>query len=249
METHASILARKIPRMEEPGRLRFIGSQRVGYDWMTSLTTIHTSLVAQTVENQPAMQETWVWSLGWEDPQEKGMATHSDILAWRIPSTQELGGLQSMELQRAGHDWATNAFTIQPMTPRSIDGYPHPAELCDCEVMFRKLPCSARHTPGSEHSRVSVSLLFLLLKSGYGMSDFLRVRGIYDRIWGFRYWFRKPFIQSGSCTISLLTCCRFKVIPLVASSLKSVLTHFSHRNTTPTEPPFWGMLSDWPVLF
>ena len=77
------------------------------------------------------------------------------------------------------------------MTPRSIAGYPHPAELCDCEVMFRKLPCSARHTSGTEHITGSVSKLFPLLKSGYGMSDFLRVRGIYDRIWGFRYCFRK----------------------------------------------------------
>ena len=77
------------------------------------------------------------------------------------------------------------------MTPRSIVGYPHAAELCDCEVMFRKLLCNARHTPGTDHSRGSESKLFLLLKSGYGMADFLRVRGVYDRIWGFRYWFRK----------------------------------------------------------
>ena len=47
------------------------------------------SLTAQIVKNMPAMQETWVWSLGWEDPLEKGMATHSSILAWRIPRTEE----------------------------------------------------------------------------------------------------------------------------------------------------------------
>ena len=58
------------------------------------------------------MQETQVWSLGWEDPLEKGMATHSSILVWRIPWTEEPGGLQSMELQRAGHNWAANAFTF-----------------------------------------------------------------------------------------------------------------------------------------
>ena len=51
------------------------------------------SLVAQTVKNLPAMQETQVWSIGWEDPLEKGMATHSSILAWRIPWTEEPGGL------------------------------------------------------------------------------------------------------------------------------------------------------------
>jgi len=53
------------------------------------------------------MQETWVWFLGWQDPLEKGMATHSSILAWRIPGTEEPGGLQSMGLQRVGYDWAT----------------------------------------------------------------------------------------------------------------------------------------------
>ena len=54
------------------------------------------------------MQETWVWSLGWEDPLEKGKATHSSILAWRIPGTEEPDGLQSIELRRVRHDWATN---------------------------------------------------------------------------------------------------------------------------------------------
>ena len=56
-------------------------------------------LVVQTVKNPPALQETWVGSLGWEDPLEKGMATHSSILAWRIPLTEEPGRLQSMGSQ------------------------------------------------------------------------------------------------------------------------------------------------------
>ena len=55
-----------------------------------------TSLVAQLVKNLPAMQETWIRSLGWEDPLEKGMATHSSILAWRIPWTEEPGRVYSM---------------------------------------------------------------------------------------------------------------------------------------------------------
>ena len=59
--------------------------------------------VAQMVKN-PAMRETWIQSLGWEEHLEKGMATHSSILAWRIPWTEEPGGLQSMGLQRVGHD-------------------------------------------------------------------------------------------------------------------------------------------------
>ena len=56
------------------------------------------------VKNLPAMQETMVQSLGWEDSLEKGMATHSSILAWRIPRTEEPGGLQSMGLQRVSYD-------------------------------------------------------------------------------------------------------------------------------------------------
>ena len=62
------------------------------------------SLVAQTVESLPAMEETWVQSLGREDPLEKGMATHASILACRIPWTEEPGELQFMGLQRVGHD-------------------------------------------------------------------------------------------------------------------------------------------------
>ena len=60
--------------------------------------------MAQTVKNVPAVQETRVQSLGREDPLEKGMATHSNILAWRIPWTEEPSGLQSMGSQRVGHD-------------------------------------------------------------------------------------------------------------------------------------------------
>ena len=60
--------------------------------------------VAQTVKHLSAMQETQVQSLGWEDPLEKGMATHSSILAWRIPWSEEPGGLQSLGSQRVRHD-------------------------------------------------------------------------------------------------------------------------------------------------
>ena len=62
------------------------------------------SLVAQTVKHLPTMWETQVRSLGWKDPLEKEMATHSSILAWKIPWTEEPGSLQSMGLQRVGHN-------------------------------------------------------------------------------------------------------------------------------------------------
>ena len=59
------------------------------------------------VKNPPAVRETWVPSLGWEDPLEEGVATHSSILAWRIPMDREPGGLPSIVSQRVGHDLAT----------------------------------------------------------------------------------------------------------------------------------------------
>ena len=64
--------------------------------------TLRAFPVAETIKNLPAMQETQVQSLGWEDPLEKEMATHSSILAWRIPRTEEPGELLSMGSQRAG---------------------------------------------------------------------------------------------------------------------------------------------------
>ena len=67
------------------------------------------SQVAQGVKNLPAMQEMpeiQAWSLGWEDPVEEGTAAHSNILAWKIPWTEEPGGLQSMGSQRVGHNWS-----------------------------------------------------------------------------------------------------------------------------------------------
>ena len=60
--------------------------------------------MAQRIKNLPAMRETQVQSLGLKDPQEKGMATHSSVLAWRIPLTEEPGELQPLESQRVGHD-------------------------------------------------------------------------------------------------------------------------------------------------
>ena len=68
--------------------------------------------MAQTVKHLPAMQEDWGSIPGLGRSPEKGMATHSSTLAWRIPWTEEPGGLQSTRLQRVGHDWVTNTFTF-----------------------------------------------------------------------------------------------------------------------------------------
>ena len=68
---------------------------------ITASSTPRASLVAHMEKNLPAMQETWVQSLGWEDPLEKGMVTHYSILAWKIPWTEEPGELQSMGSQKS----------------------------------------------------------------------------------------------------------------------------------------------------
>ena len=126
MATHSSILAWRIPQTEEPDWLQFMGLPRVRHNLATEQqqwdsnnyynkscsvppkkfkgSSERASLVVQTVKNSPAMQETWVLSLGQEDPLEKGMGTHSSIFAWRIPWTEELGGLQSIWSQRVNHD-------------------------------------------------------------------------------------------------------------------------------------------------
>ena len=75
------------------------------------IPNLATSLVAQTEKHLPTILETWVQSLGQEDPQEKEIAIHSSILAWRIPWTEEAGGLQSMGSQRVGHDLVINIYT------------------------------------------------------------------------------------------------------------------------------------------
>ena len=76
--------------------------------WVLFLFYFLASLVAQRVKRLPAMQETWVRSLGQEDPLGKEMATHSSTLAWKIPWTEKPGRLRSMGSQRVGHNWATS---------------------------------------------------------------------------------------------------------------------------------------------
>ena len=102
----------------EPGGRPSMGLHRVGHDW-SDLAAAAGSPVAQSVKNLSAMQDTWVRSQDWEYLLEKEMATHSKILAWKIPWTEEPGGLQSMGSRSVGH-WATNTNTGNPVCPRAI---------------------------------------------------------------------------------------------------------------------------------
>ena len=111
MASHSGILAWEIPWSGERGGLQSLGLQRVGHGWATITTHYYrwgTVLEAQSVKNLPEMQETQVWALGWEDPLEKEMATHSSVLAWEIPWTEKPGGQQSLGSQRVRHGWATD---------------------------------------------------------------------------------------------------------------------------------------------
>ena len=90
---------------------------------------VQASLVAQMVRSLLAMQETWIRSLGWEDPQEEGMAIHSSILAWRIPWTEKPGGLQSMGSHRTGHDWVTNTYTHMLTDAFEGENYDHGSNM------------------------------------------------------------------------------------------------------------------------
>ena len=115
MATHSSILAGESPKTEEPGGLQFtVTKSGTQLKWLHSTNSWRAinhpwaSLVVQSVKSLPAMQETQVRSLGQEDPLEKWMATHSSILTWKIPWTEEPDGLQSIGSQRVEHNWVTN---------------------------------------------------------------------------------------------------------------------------------------------
>ena len=95
------------------------------------------SLVAQTVKRLPTMWETPVWSLGQKNPLEKEMSTHSSTLVWKIPWTEEPGRLQSMGLQRIGHDWVT-FFSLSFLTHTVVHaGY---ANQIDNRQAYHALP-------------------------------------------------------------------------------------------------------------
>ena len=116
MTAHSSTLAWKIPWTEDPGRLQSMG--RKGSD-TTELLSLFLSLVAQMVKNPPATRETQLQSLGWEDPLEKGTATHASILAWRILWTEEPGRPQSMGQQSRTRLSDFQYILLLPSTPYS----------------------------------------------------------------------------------------------------------------------------------
>ena len=111
MATHSSILAWEVPWKEKPGGPQSMGLQRVRHDWSNLAAAAPWKMSGfpdgSMVKNPPASvetQEMCVPSLGQEDPLEEEMATHSSILAWEVPWTEEPGGPQSMGLQRVRHD-------------------------------------------------------------------------------------------------------------------------------------------------
>jgi len=144
-------------KARDPGWIPGLGSsprEGIGYPLQYSWA----SLGAQMVKNPPTMPETWVRSLGWEDPLEEGMATHSSILAWRIPWAEETGGLQSMRSQRVGHDWVTkythaglrlrpelgwgsqeNCFNVESLMGHRENGFLHEISVWELELL---LECS-----------------------------------------------------------------------------------------------------------
>ena len=98
------------------------------------------SLVAQTVKNPPAIWETWVQSLVWEDSLAKGMATHSSILAWRIPWTEELGRLQSMRSQRLRYSWVTKHTHTHTHTHTPVKTHRNKSEFYICQFLKTNKP-------------------------------------------------------------------------------------------------------------
>ena len=108
-----------------------------GLRQMMETQRLMTSLVAQMVKSLPTMQETWVQSLGREGLLEKEMATHSRILAWKIPWTEEPGRLQSMGLQRVRHDWATSLHST--LCNPNIDARPRKRHPWDRWESLKKI--------------------------------------------------------------------------------------------------------------
>ena len=110
----------EVRTMRGHGSLKRWGGRKWALQKLRGCICTRASLVAQMEKNLPVMRETRVWSLSGEEPLEEGMATHSSILAWRIPWTEEPVGLQSMWLQRVGLNWVTSTFTYMEKSLRDV---------------------------------------------------------------------------------------------------------------------------------
>ena len=125
------------------------------WNWMQQVNPTHINLLGfpggSVVKNSPAMQEmqeTWVWSLGREDPLEEEMATYSSILARKIPWTEEPGRLQSMESQRIRHDWAKYSAYLSPASKHRLLGFHGQSFLLKCykvSILDPNPPCTWPH--------------------------------------------------------------------------------------------------------
>ena len=155
--------------------------------------------VIQTVKKLPAIQETQVQSLGGEDALEKGMATHSWILSWRIPWTEEPGRLQSRGSQRVGQDWATNTFTSlsSSLEQRSLTGGVEGnvgldlylvwwLEMCLLKPSLKWMPWLSKHKSGTcIYGKKSQQSRLTLQYHQYTVKYTLRSQA--ERGWAFRW--------------------------------------------------------------
>ena len=123
------------------------------------------SQLVQMVKNLATMQETWVWSLDWEDPLEKEIATHSSILAWRIPWTKDPGGLESMGSQRIiRYNWVTHSFPPGEAHRKNIGKkYAKVWTVLPMDIIFSFL----QHVLYFQKSRVSTNCCFCLVAKSH----------------------------------------------------------------------------------
>ena len=132
-----------------------------------------TSLVAQMVKCLPTMQETWVQSLGWADLLEKEMATHSSILARKIPWTEEPGRLKSVGLQRVGQDWAISLYRKDTVEQIPRHSFSHMAPMIQvCPKAEPSPPWIQPSFPNKNNSHISTVCLLLDSYIRDGVQDF-----------------------------------------------------------------------------
>ena len=151
------------------------------------------SLVAQTVKNLSVMWEPQVRSLGWEDPLGKGMATHSSVLAWRIPKTEEPGGLQSMGLLRVGTGWATNAYLLTS-SQKSYGHIPHPGPHIESamrpqliQLILKPVPWTMAWSPYKSVPMILFSFVYRALENPQWATEY---RQTWAGITGYSGWAR-----------------------------------------------------------